>query len=216
MAWRGLGQDNIWVSTSKDGLNWTAQKELTDRASTFGPSLAGVDGHGAVMAWRGLNQANIWVSTSKDGINWSPQKELKDRASQSAPAICGTAQNSGLYAMIWRGLDQNNLWVSNSKDGLNWSAQKEITTSATVDSPGITHSDQLDGGVFYAGWHGLNAPNNPDIFVSESKDGLTYTPQADTKMKSQNGPALTPAGGGLLMAFRGADKNNIFVSNLNS
>ena len=70
--------------------------------------------------------------------------------------------------------------------------------------------------MFYSGWHGLNAPNNPDIFVSSSFDGISYKPQVDTKFKSKNGPALTPAGDGLLMAFRGQDKDNIFVCNLNS
>jgi hypothetical protein len=115
--------------------------------------------------------------------------------------------------MMWQGLDQDNLWVSNSKDGLNWSPQVEITTSATNSSPGLTHSDEL--GSFYAGWHGLDAPNNPNIFVSLSSDGIKYAPQQDTQMLSQDGPALTPCGSGLLMAFRGSNKNNIFVSNLN-
>ena len=67
MAWRGLDQNNIWVSISEDnGRTWSPQKELTDRASQDGPALAALNGK-FIMAWRGLEQNNIWVSESKDG-----------------------------------------------------------------------------------------------------------------------------------------------------
>ena len=91
--------------------------------------------------------------------------------------------------------------------------KNESTTSATNNSPALTYIESL--GLFYAGWHGLDAPNNPNIFVSWSLDGITYSPQVDTGIQSQNGPALTTTGNGLLMATRGLNSDSIFVANLN-
>jgi hypothetical protein len=110
MAWRGLEQDNIWVSTSPDGLSWSAQEELKDRATSASPAITHSDQLGVFyMAWKGTGQANIWVSNSKDGLQWSPQVELKDRATESGPAL--TPAGNTLF-MLWRGLEQNNLWGS--------------------------------------------------------------------------------------------------------
>jgi hypothetical protein len=110
MAWRGAGQDNIWVSTSTDGLNWSAQKELSDRATRSAPGITHSDGLNVFyMAWQGLDQDNIFVSYSQDGLQWSSQVELSDRATQGGPI--GLTPNSTLY-MAWQGLDQDNIWVS--------------------------------------------------------------------------------------------------------
>jgi hypothetical protein len=110
MAWRGLAQDNLWVSTSTDGLNWSPQRELADRATQSSPGITHSDTLNVFyMAWQGRDQNNIWTSYSEDGLQWSPQVELKDRATQGGPI--GLTPNDTLY-MAWRGLDQNNIWVS--------------------------------------------------------------------------------------------------------
>ena len=113
MAWRGLDQNNLWVSRSKDGVSWTPQTELTDKATQSGPALTGAFGfEGVYMAWRGLEQNNIFVACSTDGIEWTPQVELEDRATRDGPALSiSNGEGTSLY-MIWRGLDQENLWSS--------------------------------------------------------------------------------------------------------
>jgi predicted small integral membrane protein len=62
MAWQGLQQNNIWVSHSEDGLHWSKQVELTDRATQGGP-IGLTPNETVYMAWRGLGQNNLWVST---------------------------------------------------------------------------------------------------------------------------------------------------------
>ena len=62
MAWRAVGQANIWVSYSADGENWTQQVELSDRSCNNGPALSPV-AKTLYMAWRGSGQNNIWTST---------------------------------------------------------------------------------------------------------------------------------------------------------
>jgi predicted small integral membrane protein len=163
MAWRGKDQDNLWVSTSTDGLNWSAQKELSDRSTRNGPAVTGtVKGpHGGrlyTMAWRGLGQDNIWVATSTDGLKWSAQKELSDRSTRSSPGITHSDKLNVFY-MAWQGLNQNNIWVSHSEDGLQWSPQVELKDRATQGGPiGLTPNETL-----YMAWQGLNQNN---IWVS--------------------------------------------------
>src|ERR1700733_9952024 len=88
MAWRGSGQNNIWVSTSADGIHWTAQQELTDRATSAPPAITySASLKTFYMAWRGLDQDNIWVSYSANGTSWTSQNELQDRSTNSGPAL---------------------------------------------------------------------------------------------------------------------------------
>jgi hypothetical protein len=66
MAWEGvpgLGgtSANIYVSYSRDGLDWSHQVELNDRSTVSGPALVAV-GDTILMAWRGSGENNIWTS----------------------------------------------------------------------------------------------------------------------------------------------------------
>jgi hypothetical protein len=64
------------ISQSLGRLNWSAQVELTDRATATGPALALNNGV-LCMAWQGVGQNNIWVAVSRDkGATGSSQKEL--------------------------------------------------------------------------------------------------------------------------------------------
>ena len=86
MCWKGLDQNNIWVSTSEDGLNWSPQKELNDRSTKSGPTVAGTVGgpRKFVMAWAGWIRTTSGSRTRKTASTWSSQVELNDRA------ICAT------------------------------------------------------------------------------------------------------------------------------
>ena len=136
MAWRGTGQNNIWVATSSDGIHWSAQVELTDRACQDGPRVAS-RGKWFAMAWCGLDQNNIWVSTSTDGIHWTAQKELTDRATSASPAI-NHCDGLGVLYMAWRAVGQANIWVSYSADGENWTQQVELSDRSCNNGPALS------------------------------------------------------------------------------
>jgi hypothetical protein len=106
-------ENNIWVSTSKDGVKWTVPYkpfELSDRATNGTPAITYFAGLEVFyMAWRGLNQNNIWVAWSTDGESWTPEYELDDRSTNSGPALSPVAHT--LY-MAWQGSDDNNIWTS--------------------------------------------------------------------------------------------------------
>ena len=176
MAWQGLGQNNIWVSTSIDGLCWfpPPPTELGDQSTSAGPALACAGGP-AVMAWQGLGQNNIWVSTSTDGLHWSQQVELNDRATQFGPSVAASPRK---FVMAWCGLNENNIWVSTSKDGVKWTVPYkpfELSDRATNGTPAITYFAGLE--VFYMAWRGLNQNN---IWVAWSTDGESWTPEYDS------------------------------------
>ncbi|HEU0016507.1 MAG TPA: sialidase family protein [Longimicrobium sp.] len=109
MAWQDDGQ-NISISTSTDGLTWSAPTELADRTTTAEPGVTHSDSLGQFyMAWRGPGAPNIWVSYSQDGLDWSPPVELTDRSTNAGPALTPTGNT--LY-MAWQGSGQQNIWVS--------------------------------------------------------------------------------------------------------
>ena len=205
MAWEGTGQNNIWVSVSRDnGTTWSPQQELTQVATRNAPAL-GVVGGKFVMAWRGLGQDNIWVATSSDGLSWSPQTELGDRSTSAGPSL---ACAGNVMVMAWKGSGQSNIWVATSTDGIHWSGQVELTDRASQDGPAVAAAP----GKFAMAWRGLGQNN---IWVATSADGIHWSPQQELLDRATSAsPAITYSAslGVFYMAWRGLDQNNIWVS----
>lgn len=110
MAYRGVDKENIFVSTSSDGVNWSPEKRLDDRQTKSAPSLTYSDSlHVFYMAWRGQDHPKIWVSYSENGVNWSPEVKLTDRGTQQGP-IALTQTNT--LVMAFQGEDKDNIFVS--------------------------------------------------------------------------------------------------------
>lgn len=193
---------SIVVALHNDNT-WSAQVELTDRATATGPALALNNGV-LCMAWQGIGQNNIWVAVSRDnGATWSSQTELTDRATVDAPAL--TVVN-GKFAMAWRGLGQDNIWVSTSDDGLSWSPQTELNDRSTSAGPGLAS----DGHLAVMAWKGTGQTN---IWVSTSTDGIHWSAQVElTDRASQFGPRVAAGSGKFAMAWCGIEQNNIWVS----
>jgi hypothetical protein len=210
MAWREMPGDSIWTSYSIDGLNWSPKVEHENRKTFQSPSLAGVDGLGAVMAWRGTGQANINVSYSQDGIIWGNHTELSGCPALNSPAISGTNTRGGMFGMLWVGLNQESVWTASSENGRMWGPKNEVNIGDTDETPTLLYADQLE--MFYSAWQGPNEQGSGNIYVSWSRDGVHYVPKENTGFLSQNTPALTTAGNTILMAYRGYNNNSIFVS----
>jgi hypothetical protein len=191
------------VSQSVGRLNWSAQIELTDRATATGPALALHNGV-LCMAWQGVGQNNIWVAVSRNnGATWSAQTELNDRATVDAPALAVVGSK---FAMAWRGLNQDNIWVSTSDDGLSWSPQIELNDRSTSAGPGLAS----DGHLAVMAWKGTGQTN---IWVSTSTDGIHWSGQVELADRaSQYGPRIAAGAGRFAMAWCGIEQNNIWVA----
>jgi hypothetical protein len=209
LAWSGLDHV-IYVSSSTDGLNWSAQQALgkiggNDPWHTSVLSLAST-GDLAVMGW---TFDTFMVSTSKDGSHWTAPTKLGDR-NGSGPAIAGTA---GKLVMAWKGLAQGNIWVSTSTNGIDWSPQLELNDRATSSTPALIFAVGL--GVWYMAWEGLVPPfgSAGNIYVAYSSDGLKWSAQMELGDRATpTGPALGSVFPLQFMAWQGVTENNIWTS----
>src|SRR5882724_488866 len=66
MAWRGINESPIFVSTSTDGGGtWSPQRGLDTHRAANGPALAAFNGQ-FVMIWRESDGYRMQSSTSRD------------------------------------------------------------------------------------------------------------------------------------------------------
>jgi hypothetical protein len=121
MAWRGnddgdISDRTIWwahLNINDPRQLWSAQRQLTDRASVTGPALASFNGK-LYMAWRGpVGDQEIWMASWDGDLNhnWSPQILVPKIGSAFGPTLA--AFDDKLY-MAWRGVnnDQQLFWCS--------------------------------------------------------------------------------------------------------
>ena len=125
----GLDENNLWISYSEDGLNWSSQVELKFDATSNSPAIAHTDSLKVwYMAWEGLDQKNIWVSYSKDGQRWSPQKELNDRSTNQGPGSCA----GGEYPVHDLAGVRSEQHLDLDPRALNWQVKAKTEEEATV------------------------------------------------------------------------------------
>jgi len=61
MAWRGEDTNNIWVSHSANGFDWSPQYKLPGFGTKSGVALSPVS-RTLYMIGRGASQDNLWTS----------------------------------------------------------------------------------------------------------------------------------------------------------
>jgi len=58
--WRGIdGDQGLWYSVSRDGINWDDQQGIPGKASNTGVGLSVFNGQ-LIMAWRGIGDDQSW------------------------------------------------------------------------------------------------------------------------------------------------------------
>jgi hypothetical protein len=154
LCWTGVDTNNLFVSTSRDFVTWTPQRQLVDRETQSGPSVTGtVNGPTFVMTWRGRNSEQVFVSRSQDGLTWSPQKKLSFET--GAPPAITHSDNLGVYYLAWQGKDTKDIFVSSSRDGLDWSGEHRLRDRDTRSGPALSPVART----LYMVWRGLDTDN---------------------------------------------------------
>ena len=128
MAWKGIGETNLWVSRSDHGVNWTPQARVFGAASTDGPALAW-DGSKLWMAFTGIAGDNnlYWTACSDSSADFaqafSKVLPVPDTGSSIGPAM--TIFN-GWPLLVWRGIGgDTGLYYSTYGPG-GWAAQNLV------------------------------------------------------------------------------------------
>lgn len=142
-----VGGTNGVVSTSTDGLTWTAR---TTGAASNNPMRAIASDPSQFVMSDGIGG----VRTSPDGITWTYRGQKLDGGNSSNAIVFG----NGLYVLAG-----NSATLATSTDGVNWTSR----TSGFVDQPifGLAFGN----GIFVAG--------GGQGRITTSTNGITWTSQ---------------------------------------
>ena len=192
MAWRGAGDDdNIWLSTTTDGQNWTPQRRLGDVGSLGSPGLAW-DGTRLWLAWRGgRNDDGLYFKNSTDFfINNNPgQQHINGGGSSHGPRIAIIA---GIPTMVWKGVNNDHGIYFSQFTGGKWQNPNPIPNVGTDGPPAIC--PDVAGGARLL-WRGIGRDDQLwTTFTTGSQ--LNWQPQRTLSWVIQgNGGSGTTSGG---------------------
>lgn len=215
------GASSVYFARSTDGgMSWT------DPSVRISPFSAGHQGEPAIsvdpswtiyVVYRGgvSSTIDVWVTTSTDGgLSWSAPSKANDvsgfvQVSQSyGPAIALAGDGVAYVAWEdWRNGDPD-IYVAQSTDGgATWGANVRVNDDAAgIEQRGDPALAVDPTGAVHVAWQDRrNDPQDPDVYVSSSRDGgLTWTPNFavnDVATGWQGDPVLAADGLGVYAAW---------------
>jgi hypothetical protein len=199
MMMLGLGDNNLYVRSSGDGVNWGGN--AIGQQSNLSPSLmsgylpeSGNTGLGvAFVAANGSN--DLLVCFSGDWIAWSGASQI-NQTSKLQPAFTGW---SDYYVMVFVSNDSSNRLLTcttttNAQDQMVWSGANESGQYSKA-APSITGL----GSTLWMAFLSNDSSNN--ILVCSSPDGINWSGATKTGLQSLTAPSITNSGGKLWIAF---------------
>jgi hypothetical protein len=171
--WGNYTGNEIWVTSSSDGVNWTVDTPVPNVFSDDAPALA-VFNDTLYLAHRGsymyYEGSTIWYTTTTDGINWSTDQNVKDANGgvmgiSGAPALA-TARDQLYLAhrgTRWANYTGNELWLT-SFDGHTWATDALVLDPRYHNPYQIYSSPALAADpVHWLWWSAVNA--NSELYT---------------------------------------------------
>jgi hypothetical protein len=209
------------TDTIRSMYRWQAQRPLTDRGSTDGPSLGLVGTAGFTSGsydlcsvWTGVvGDSKLYTSTlGLDG--WSPQRVIPNVGSSHRPGLCSISVpapdgsfRTGLF-MAWKGARNDaNLYWSRSSDGMGWEPQTRVDFAGTTCGPAVANFD----GTIVMAWKGIDG--DAKLYWSELEAGGFRTQHLVNDVGTTDTPALVFYLNRLWMFWKGIDGDaNVYYS----
>lgn len=179
LFWIGKNPDNIFYSTTNDGINWSPQQPINNYDTAFYGVSACIFNGDLYLFWTTSNKKdNICYSKLTDGM-WPNGKVINESIVTNNVVTC--CEFNGRLYLIWRA-KSNDIKFSASSDGRNWPDGVRINNvDTTSDSPdACVYDEQLY--VFFK--------------AQDKTDRLLYTKSA----QGSNWPSASPVGSGVLTA----------------
>lgn len=176
MTWKGHGDDNqIWFSTSADGIRWTDQAAVPTAYTSDQPALATRFDGSVIMAFVGPpGDGGLYWMVSLDGKAWGPLHKVDGVGSSHGPSLgwqSSKVPESDVLFMAWKGWDDDTgLYFSRLIDK-NWSPQTKVGGVGSADRPAL--ATDVDGSLRMT-WRGV--PGDNILYTSVLRD-LFWDPQ---------------------------------------
>lgn len=196
-SWYTYNND-IWYSTSTDGVSWTGAQEVVsvgdegtyDTSNLDGPTVI-KDGPTDYKMWYSGKDGTYWrvlYATSTDGISWTGNTMVVDRGAGGesdadyiySPTVIN---DGGTYKMWYGGTSVNwQIHYATSTNGSTWTKYNGGDTP--VIGIGESGSSSVngsynpcvikDGSVYKIWYNGYDSSNNNRIHYSSSVDGINW------------------------------------------
>ncbi len=224
VAWQDNRRGNwdIYVSTSTDGVSWSAERLVTDsNDNQVNPAIAvdGLSPNCGHIVWqddRGGNQ-DIYIARSSDGfVTETVSRITSDSSDQTEPAIA--ADSDDVIYVAWtdtRG-GSNDIYGAASNNG-PWTNVAIVSSAGSQSGPAI--AAEATGSVLHLLWVDERS-GNKDIYYATS-NALPSSPLTgssiidDTSGADQMSPAIVTTGStgdGLRVFASWQDRRNIIGS----
>ncbi len=205
------GNWDIYVSTSVDGINWSAERRVIDsNDNEINPAIV-VDSslsNNAYIVWqddRGGDQ-DIYVAASSNGfITKIVSRITSNSSNQVEPAIAADSDNT-IY-VVWtnarNGKGKNDIYGAASNDG--WTNVAIVGKEDSQSSPAI--ATEATGSILHLLWID-DTLRDDDIFYAKTTGGLPESPLTGSSIidDSSGADQLEPA-----IAVTGSTGNNLRV-----
>jgi uncharacterized repeat protein (TIGR02543 family) len=178
VAWQDSRRGNwdIYVSTSTDGVNWSAETRVTDsNDNQYYPAIVVDNSNNVYIVWEDSRNGNqdIYIAKSNNGfVSTTVSQITSDLAYQSEPAIAVDSDNT-VY-VVWTDTrnSKNDIYGAASNNG-PWTNIPIINTEDSQSSPAIATEDV--GSILHLVWVD-NTPGDNDIYYAQTDGGLPSSP----------------------------------------
>jgi uncharacterized repeat protein (TIGR02543 family) len=202
VAWQDNRRANwdIYVSTSSDGINWSAETRVTDsNDNQINPAIVVDSSNNAYIVWMDDRNGNqdIYVATSSNSFVTKTISQITlDNSNQVEPAIVVDSDNT-VY-VVWTDTrnSKNDIYGAASNNG-PWTNIPVVTTQQSQSSPAI--ATEAVGAILHLVWVD-DTPADDDIFYAKTSGGLPSSPLTgnsiidDTSSTDQLRPAIAVSG----------------------
>ncbi|MFC1739226.1 PKD domain-containing protein [Planctomycetota bacterium] len=201
VAWQDYrnGEWDIYMSTSTDGITWSAARKVSDpNSDQTRPAMAIDNADKTYIAWQDNQNDNndIYIASSSNLFVTKATAQITSNASsQTSPAIAITAANR-VY-LLWEDnrAGTSDIYGADSSNG-SWTNVAVVSKAGAQISPVI--ATEASGEVLHFVWVD-NAPGDNDIYYASSTGlpGSAVTGSSiidDATNADQLEPAITVAG----------------------
>jgi Papain-like cysteine protease AvrRpt2 len=203
-VYKANGSNDIFVTTTGDGQNWSIAYSIPGRTTSATPALSVFNNKLYCLFKAEDTTRRIYVISTSDGQNWSDSYYIPEKTTSAAPAAA--VFNNKLYC-LYKGREYNDIMITSTSDGQNWSNSDFIIGRTTSAAPALAVFNNKLYCLF-------KAENTTDrIYVINSSDGQIWSDSYFIpEITTSAAPALTVIDDKLYCLFKSVNStNNILV-----
>jgi uncharacterized repeat protein (TIGR02543 family) len=177
VAWQDNRRGNwdIYISTSNDGTNWSAETRVTDSNDhQINPAIVVNSSNNAYIVWEDNRNGNqdIYIATLSDGFSTKTQI-TSDSSDQVEPAIAADSDNTTYVVWTDTRNSKNDIYGAASNNG-TWTNVAIVNNANNQSNPAI--ATESEESVLHLLWVDDTPGDNNDIFYAQTGDGLPGSP----------------------------------------